>query len=323
MWSDDEELLTNGPRLARLPQVMIQKMTTNTPLVSVGMPVYNGEEWIAAAIESILNQTYRDFELVISDNNSSDATEEICRRYADSDSRIKYFRQPVNIGASPNYNFVFRAASAPYFKWASSNDICHETFLELCVAELESRPDLAVCHPRTRLFVDHPDDGEDYFDDMTLLDDSPCQRFKKFGLNLRLNNVMNGVIKRGILEKTSLIKSYYCADKVLMAEVSLHGKFAEVPTALFFRRMDEKTSTRLMSENEVREHIDPQKKSLMLFQNWHLQVGYVIAALRAPLKVRERACVLSVVLREVWWNRGELAADVREAFQTWTSRTAG
>jgi len=84
-------------------------------MISVGMPVYNGEQWVAAAVESILNQTYRDFELVISDNNSSDATDEICRRYAETDSRIKYIRQPVNIGASANYSFVFRSARAPHF----------------------------------------------------------------------------------------------------------------------------------------------------------------------------------------------------------------
>ena len=298
-------------------------MAIKSPIISIGMPVYNGAEWLEASIESILDQTLKNFELIISDNDSSDSTGNICEKFASADTRIRYIRQPVNIGASANYSFVFRAARTPYFKWASANDICHETFLELCVSELESRPDLAVCFPRTQLFANHPDDGQDYFDDLILLDDNPCKRLKKFLRNIKLNNVMNGVIKSEVLEKTSLIKPYYSSDIVLMAEVSLYGKFAEIPKALYFRRMDEKTSTSLMSEEKVREHYDPRKKSSMLFQSWHLEIGYLSAALRAPLNVRERACVLSVVLRGVWWSRAELAADVREAFQKWGSRSAG
>ncbi len=288
-------------------------MANNCPRISIGMPVYNGAEWLAPSIESILDQTFKDFELIISDNGSSDDTGDICEKFAAADERIRYIRQPVNIGASGNYSFVFRVASAPYFKWASSNDICHATFLELCIAELDSRPDLAVCFPRTRLFAEHPSDGQDYFDDLILLDDSPCKRFQKFLNNIQLNNVMNGVIRSEALKKTSLVKPYHSSDVVLMAEVSLHGKFAEVPEALYLRRMDEKTSTSLMSDEKVREHYDPQRKSSMRFQNWHIQMGYIAAALRAPLNLRERLCVLSLVLRGLRWSRVKLAADIREA----------
>ena len=297
-------------------------MDVQNPEVSVGMPVYNGERWLAEAIESILDQSFDRLELIISDNDSTDGTEEICRSYAARDPRVRYLRQEKNLGASDNYNFVFRSARAPYFKWASSNDICHERFLESCLAQFRDRPDLALCYPRARLFIEQPEDGEDYHDGLDLPEDSPCRRFERLVSEMALNNVMNGVIRSEVLGRTPLIKPYYSSDIVLMAEVALHGKVAEVPEFLFFRRMDEKTATRLKSEEEVVEHYDPSKRSMMLFQRWRLHLGYLGAALRAPLSAGERACVLSKVLRNVRWDRWHLATEIWEAAQKVSSRRA-
>ncbi len=81
-----------------------------TPRLSIGLPVYNGEEYLTESLEALLGQTYEDFELIISDNDSTDGTADICRRYAKQDSRIRYFRQPRNIGCNPNHNFVIKQA---------------------------------------------------------------------------------------------------------------------------------------------------------------------------------------------------------------------
>jgi len=298
-------------------------MTIEGPIISVGMPVYNGGEWLEAAIESILEQTLKNFELIISDNASTDGSDEICKKFAAADSRIRYIRQPVNTGSHENYTFVCRAARSRYFKWASCSDICHETFLELCVGELEARPDLVLCFPRTRMFAEHPGDGQDYVEDLVLLDDSACGRLKKLLRNIKLNNVMNGVIRSDVLKKSPLMKPYFSSDVILMAEVSLHGKFAEIPKALYFRRLNDKSSTSLMSGEDAREHHDPQKKWSMLYQSWHFLSGFLSAALRAPLSFRERACVLLMVSRAVWWSRDKLAADLREAYRRWGTRATG
>jgi len=98
---------------------MIDKLI---PSISIGMPVYNSERYVAAAIESIINQSYSDFELIISDNSSEDMTGDICRSYASKDSRIKYFRQSSNIGMSPNFIFVLEQARAKYFMFAAGDD---------------------------------------------------------------------------------------------------------------------------------------------------------------------------------------------------------
>ncbi len=116
------------------------------PRVSIGMPVFNGEKFLAEAIESILAQSFRDFELIISDNASSDRTEEMCRAFAARDERIRYFRQPVNQGAAWNHNFVFNQSSAGYFKWQCHDDLCDPTFIEKCVAVLDREPLAALCY---------------------------------------------------------------------------------------------------------------------------------------------------------------------------------
>ncbi|WP_126455646.1 glycosyltransferase family 2 protein [Sulfuriflexus mobilis] len=94
-----------------------------TPTVSIGMPVYNGAEYIRKAIDSLLSQTFNDFELIISDNASSDSTEYICQEYVKNDSRIRYFRQPENMGGEWNFRFVFEEAKGTYFMWAAADDM--------------------------------------------------------------------------------------------------------------------------------------------------------------------------------------------------------
>jgi glycosyltransferase involved in cell wall biosynthesis len=102
---------------------------SSIPSISIGMPVYNGERDIAAALDSILAQTFADFELVISDNASTDETALICQAYAGRDSRIRYFRQSTNIGGTPNFRFVLMESRADYFVWAAADDIKSIDFL--------------------------------------------------------------------------------------------------------------------------------------------------------------------------------------------------
>ena len=106
-----------------------EAMSENEPRVSIGMPVYNGEKYLEEAIQSILAQTYSDFELVISDNASTDKTQEICLEYAARDSRVRYHRNEKNLGAAPNYNRTFELSTGQYFKWADYDDLLAEEFL--------------------------------------------------------------------------------------------------------------------------------------------------------------------------------------------------
>src|SRR5690242_8395655 len=121
--------------------------------VSVGMPVYNGATYIRQAIDAILNQTFSEFELVICDNASTDETPQICAEYAGADYRVRYVRNPTNLGGSPNFVRVFEMSEAPYFKWAAHDDLCTPTFLEQSVGVLDARPEVVLCYPRSA-FID-------------------------------------------------------------------------------------------------------------------------------------------------------------------------
>lgn len=117
------------------------QFTQNTPLVSIGMPVFNSEATIKSAIDSILRQTLVDFELIISDNCSTDSTSAICQEYSNKDSRIIYVRQSENIGMARNFKFVFDQGKCQYFMWAAGDDVRSPDFLEENVQFLETHPD--------------------------------------------------------------------------------------------------------------------------------------------------------------------------------------
>ena len=120
------------------------------PRLSVGLPVYNGEKYLRESLDALLGQSYGDFHLIISDNASTDSTEEICREYLAKDSRISYFRQPVNIGATPNHNWTFDQSSTELFKWASYDDLYGRDLLARCIEALDADPTWSSRTPTRR-----------------------------------------------------------------------------------------------------------------------------------------------------------------------------
>jgi glycosyltransferase involved in cell wall biosynthesis len=122
----------------------VEEYKKNHPIISVGMPVFNGEKSISAAVNSILRQTHTDFELIISDNASNDNTEKICRELADSDIRITYIRQAINIGPTKNFEFVLKQANGKFFMWAASDDTRDAFFLELALKVIEQDPKVGL-----------------------------------------------------------------------------------------------------------------------------------------------------------------------------------
>jgi glycosyltransferase involved in cell wall biosynthesis len=208
------------------------------PKVSIGIPVFNGANFIRAAIDSILAQTFKNFELVICDNASTDRTEEICREYASKDSRVRYFRNPKNIGSGPNHNRAFELSSGEYFRWCSHDDVLAPTFLEKCVAALDNDPDAIAAQPIVGCI-----DG-----DGTLV--SVCDterlrrataprasdRFAALGKDPRPCYEVYSLIRRNVLTRTGLIAPYPWSDVTLISELSLIGRFVFVPDMLSFNR---------------------------------------------------------------------------------------
>ncbi|HET9863208.1 MAG TPA: glycosyltransferase family 2 protein [Steroidobacteraceae bacterium] len=284
------------------------------PRVTIGMPVYNGARHVAQAVDSLLSQTFADFELVIADNASTDLTGDICRGYQARDPRVRYVRHATNRGAVYNWNFVVAAARGQYFKWASANDYCAPTQLERCVQVLDTEPEVVITYGRTA-FVD--DDGQplgEYPHDVEVLDARPSVRFERVCRELRANNAQSGLVRLAILRRTGIERAYPGGDMTLMSELALHGGFRRIPEVLLFRRMGAQSATRFRSASELRDFLDPAAKPRADFVMWHTHWDYLASMSRAPLPLRERLAVLKYILRSAWWFRARLWSEVAAVF---------
>lgn len=270
------------------------------PTVSIGLPVYNGARFLPQAFESLLGQTYRDFELIVSDNASTDETAAICAEYAARDSRVRYIRQPVNIGAPRNWSFVVTVARGRYFKWASCNDRCAEDMLERCVAVLEQQPHAVLCYGRTRLVDEETGREEPYAGDIAIEDERPSDRLMRLLRELRLNNAQSGLIRLDALRQTGLDRPYPAGDMPLMAELALRGTFVLLPDVLLFRRMGLQTFSRGLAGKAHADFYGARSTALLDLLRRHRD--HAIGVLRAPISAREKGRSLRQLVRHLYWD---------------------
>jgi glycosyltransferase involved in cell wall biosynthesis len=212
--------------------------SSRKPRLAIGLPVFNGERYLAESLESITAQTYSDFELLISDNASTDRTQQICREYAAKDSRIHYYRNEKNIGAPLNFNRVFELSYSELFKWASCDDVHAPTYLQKCIAILDKDPSIILCHSKTGCIDEHGKliGNYDWIKTSRIISWKPHERFGEY---LSINNpvwALFGVIRASSLRKTPLQGCYMDSDRNLMAEIALMGRIYEIPEYLFFGR---------------------------------------------------------------------------------------
>jgi glycosyltransferase involved in cell wall biosynthesis len=192
--------------------------------VVIGMPVFNGEKTVAAAIESLLRQTFTDFQLIISDNASTDATSDICATFANQDSRILYHRQAVNIGAEANFDYVLQAADSDYFMWAAADDVRSNDFLALCVNFLDRHSDYVGATCPTRFEGMEPDQIR--MGDSTLCDVDANENIINFFDDWHANGRFYSLFRRKELDFwLHQPKHYLGADWALIVQLLKIGKF--------------------------------------------------------------------------------------------------
>lgn len=281
-----------------------------SPEVSIGMPVYNGEKFLAQALDSLLAQTLTDFELIISDNGSTDATEEICCNYARRDPRIRYIRHPVNRGATWNWNYVVHEARGEFLKWASANDYCDPRMLERCVEALRSDPQVVLSYPLT-VFVDEDGAQERYLKDIDVIEERPSDRFVRIRAFLEMNNAQSGVIRLSALRRTQLERSYAHGDMIMMAELALYGKYRLVQEPLFFRRVDRDSMSRHLAQADLQRFLAPKRNPRFALQSIRQHLDSAWSVLRASIGVREKARALTYVLKRAYWERHGIFGDIR------------
>lgn len=292
------------------------------PRVSIGMPVYNGERFIRQSIESLLAQTFGDFEFVITDNASTDGTEAICREYVAKDKRVRYVRNQRNLGGPGNFRRVFELCSGEYHKWSTADDFWDPTVIEKSVAILDREPDVILCYPKSGLTDQYGRLIEHYEDHLHLQDPSPCARFIKVVEETRLCHAHLGVIRRDAMGRTSLIGGELASDIRFLAELSLYGKFFVIPEYLFFRRFHEASSSWERGPKGIegeenwnlqRAYYDPERLGLsgILMNYWRRYGNCLWAITRAPISTREKLKIYRYLSRKMRQHRRFLVKELR------------
>jgi glycosyltransferase involved in cell wall biosynthesis len=263
---------------------------STAPRLTIGLPVYNGEKYVAESLEALLGQSFTDFELIISDNASTDSTGDICRRYEKQDSRVRYFRQPRNIGLAPNHNFVAEKARGELFKWGSNDDLYARDLLERCIDALDKYPDVVLAHSWTAKVDDLGTMTEAFKYPLNTASPRAPERFRSL-LFVSGGDDDYGVIRTEVLRRTAMKESYHHADRTIIAELALHGRFYQVPDWLYFRREHPGQSGGASMRRRC-VNMDPRRADRLRHPAVRLYGEYVWAYVRAirraPLSVADR-----------------------------------
>jgi glycosyltransferase involved in cell wall biosynthesis len=277
------------------------------------MPVYNREKYVGASIEAHLNQSFGDFELILTDNCSTDRSESICRSYAEKDPRVKYYRNPRNLGAAGNYRRCWELSTGEYFRWNPSDDLVSPNLLERAVTILDHDPSVFVAYGRTKLIDSQGTVTRDFDENLHLMDDRPSERWKGVQRNLRLGNLHYGLYRADLFRKTGLLRNYNGGDFPLIAEMSLYGKFFEISDAFFYRRIHEEATTAMTSSADVMAFYDPAKRDKFFLYNWVHFGANLKSIARAPISFSEKMRTYWFELRRLAWSRRTFAREIAGA----------
>ena len=252
--------------------------------MSIGLPVQDGDEFLEESIESLLAQTFEDFELLISDDASTDRTEEICVRFAKRDPRVRYSRNSRNIGAMRNADLTFELARGQYFRWAAPDEVCEPNMLERLVTELDTRPDVAVCCAV----------GKAHRRPIELNGaEPPSARMREILTTGGPSDATRGLIRAAVLRQTVVLGDYPSSDTVLLCDLAVRTRFQWLEEPLSSKRSD---PGRLQQGGRV--------------PHWSLLVGYLTVVRRAPLPRGERLRCLGAVGRWAAEHWKALARDI-------------
>lgn len=280
-------------------------------LLSVGLPVFNGEAYVADAIASVLGQQDVDLELVIADNGSTDQTEEVCREAIRGDDRARYVRSEVNRGAAWNFNRVVELATGFYFKWAAHDDLCSPGLAARCIDVLAEHPVVSLAFARV---VDIGTQGDELrsrpsYDLVHGV--SPARRARTVLSTPTPCFEVFGVARRHQLLETDLIGSYTSSDRTLIFEMALRGRFVEVQDELLYHREHSSRSTyRYPQAHDRTAWFDTTAGTTWSMPRWRLLGEHLRAVRRARLDAGDEALCHAAVLR---WGAGRadgLARDV-------------
>lgn len=293
-----------------------KRLTEKIPRVALGLPVYNGENYLSQTLESILAQTFPDFELLISDNASTDRTPEICRKYVEKDVRVRYVRQNKNIGAAANYDFVFLSTRSQYFKWCAHDDLLGDRFIENCVAALDMHSDCVGAIPKEIRIIDETSEElSKVCNDIDPRVNCATDRFAHYvrqGYEPHCSPFF-ALYRRHALARSQLHGNYRSSDRVLISEMLLHGRILPVNGTHFaFRTHPEQYSRNLHKGISYYAHwLDPENDADIHFRELGYVSGLIGAVSRSPIKLSEKPKALYEIAKLSWDAREGLLDELR------------
>jgi glycosyltransferase involved in cell wall biosynthesis len=284
------------------------------PKVSIGLPVYNGADYVEEAIASVLCQTFEDLELVVCDNASTDRTADICRAAEAADRRVRYLRNDRNLGAAPNYNRVWAATSGEYFKWIAHDDRIKPRYIAMTLAALEAEPAAVLCNT----VIDHIDAAGEhlgYYRSVLAHCNVPQPASRLAALTLQSHTALDffGLMRRRSMEASLLHQAYHNADRAFLAQMALRGRLLQLDEPLIEMREHQNRYTRRTKTNRAKAawH-DTRKAGAIEVPAITLYRAYRHLVETEALSDRDRA-ECRAVLRRFWLNGlnlGRLAADL-------------
>jgi glycosyltransferase involved in cell wall biosynthesis len=276
-------------------------LSSSAPLVTIGIPVYNGEAFLEDALRSAMEQTFTDIEIVISDNASTDRTAEIVARLAATDPRIRVFRNQVNLGAAPNYNRCYEEARGKYFKWLAHDDRMKPGYLAAMVAALENRPDAVLANAITDYIDENGECFTTYDSELRAASGTdPVQRFGEMVLRSHSCVDFFGLCRRSALEGSLLHGPFHGADRAFLAQMALRGALIQVPEHLIEMREHSQRYTRVQQKVRDRESWhDARKKRGWQIPSLHLYREYLALVAGEELTAGQRLRCIGILAR--WW----------------------
>lgn len=236
--------------------------------------------------------------------------------YSTMDRRVRYMRSSINYGAARNFNTVFRSSTGKFFKWASHDDVCLQGFFQECVSAMEIDSSVVLAFPRAMEIDENGDVIGSYLVILNTSSPAPSERFKELVLSSHACFQAFGVARRSALEKTPLIGGYSGSDRVLLAELSLHGRFMEIDKPLFARRSHLGASCRLYPDrNERAIWFDTSRENNLNLAMWRMLKEYILAILRSPISKAEKLQCLKIMTVWLFNYRRPLAGDIKAAIK--------
>ncbi|HEV7903627.1 MAG TPA: glycosyltransferase family 2 protein [Pyrinomonadaceae bacterium] len=240
--------------------------TNRAPLVSVGLPTYNRASKLRRAVESVLAQDYPNFELIISDNASPDGTQAMCEELSRRDSRIRYVRQPVNLGLAKNFEFVLAQARGEFFVWLSDDDWFDSSYLSQCAGALVAQAELGLACGTDKYY----EDGKFVFENrrINLLEDSGSERVLSYYRQVGINGTFYGLMRREQLLRIPF-QAALGGDWLLVARVAFLSKVKALESVAINRSVT--GASQDLHQLAAREGLSP-----FMVRNPHLKVALLV-----------------------------------------------